>query len=240
MNDITETAAGATANGKVIIAGTGRAGTTVLVRALSKLGADTGFGGDERGTFVESARAGFERNPLAADAPRIVKNPAFSDRIGPLLDAGELAVEHVIVPMRDLEIATASRLRVSDYGARRGVPGGVFGTRKATDQRQVLADNFYQLVWACVRHDVPMTFLEFPRFAIDADYLHAAVGWLTPDRTVDEYRTVLGELVDESLITETPLSIDEQRKLRRRSLRYTIIGRPQAHLRARFGRAKRP
>ncbi len=217
---------------KVIIAGTGRAGTTVLVRSLSKLGADTGFSGDEKGKFVESARAGFERNPLAADAPRVVKNPAFSDRLGDLIDDGSLRVEHIVIPMRDIEIATASRLRVSDYGARRGVPGGVFGTRKASDQRQVLAENFYSLVWAAVRHDIPMTYLEFPRFVRDADYLHTALGWLTPDRSVDDFRRVLADLVDDSLITQAPLSADEQRKLRRGTLRYTLLGRPSAHLRA--------
>lgn len=224
---------------KVIIAGTGRAGTTLLVRVLSRLGADTGYSGDEKGKYVASARAGFERNPLAVDAPRIVKNPAISDRLGELIERGELEVEHVIAPMRDLDIATASRIRVSHYGARRGVPGGVFGTRKATDQRWVLAETFYQLVWACTRTNTPLTLLEFPRFTHDALYLYAAVGWLTPDKTVADYESALAELVDASLITEAPLSREEERRLRSGSWRYSLVGRPRAHWRALKKRMRR-
>jgi hypothetical protein len=223
---------------KVIIAGTGRAGTTLLVRVLSRLGADTGFTGDEKGKYVPTARAGFERNPLHPGAPRVVKNPALSDTLGSLLDSGALVVEHVVIPMRDVDVAAASRLRVSQYGARRGVAGGMVGTRRASQQRWTLTDSLYQLVWACVRHDVPMTFLEFPRFAADAEYLHGQLAWLVPDCTVADVRAALDELADPSLITEAPLSDDERRKLVGGAARYFVWTAPVAKIRARLGRGR--
>ncbi len=222
---------------KVVIAGTGRAGTTLLVQVLTALGADTGFTGEERAKLVARARAGFERNILAPDAPRIVKNPALSVRLGPLLDEGRLAVEHVIVPIRDLDVAAASRIRVSDYGDRRGVAGGMWGSRDARRQRAFLADASYQLVWTCARHDIPVTFLAFPRFARDAQYLYRQLTWLIPDRTVADVQAALDQLADPSLITEMPMSDAEWRQVRRRAPRYYLWTLPVSKARALWARA---
>src|SRR4051812_2282217 len=88
---------------KIVITGTGRAGTTLLVQILTDLGFDTGFKLDAR--INEDARAGLERDILHPNAPRIVKDPGLSRRLRGYLAEGTVAVEHVIVPMRDLDVA---------------------------------------------------------------------------------------------------------------------------------------
>ena len=48
--------------GRILISGTGRAGTTFLVQLLTELGLDTGYSDPERVamTYSEQARAGLE------------------------------------------------------------------------------------------------------------------------------------------------------------------------------------
>ncbi|MFM8971038.1 MAG: hypothetical protein ACKOOG_00035, partial [Actinomycetota bacterium] len=98
-------------DGHVVITGTGRAGTTLLVGILTDLGMDTGYQpGDEPSA---STKGGMERNLLAPDAPHIVKSPDLSRRLDGILSEGAAVVDHVIIPMRDLDVATASRVRAT-------------------------------------------------------------------------------------------------------------------------------
>src|SRR3954468_18928156 len=99
---------------KIVIAGTGRAGTTLLVQVLTDLGFDTGFRANPNIEY--EARAGLERNIRSADAPRVVKAPGLSLELDDLVVRGEVELEHVIIPVRDLDVVSASRVRASGYG----------------------------------------------------------------------------------------------------------------------------
>ena len=62
---------------KVIITGTGRAGTTFLVRLLTELGLDTGYTRRNWSRdYFTHCDAGLEHDLAGPDAPYIVKNPA--------------------------------------------------------------------------------------------------------------------------------------------------------------------
>lgn len=161
---------------KIVITGTGRAGTTFLVRLLSELGQPTGYTRENwRRDYFDCSSAGLEHEIVDPDAPYIVKNPELSATLPHLLDAGDVVVDHAIVPVRDLEQATLSRVHV---GGRAGeIPGGLIGTDSPREQAAVLAERFHRLVNALVAHEVPHTFLAFPRFVQDVDY---AYGKLAP------------------------------------------------------------
>ena len=63
---------------KVIITGTGRAGTTFLVRLLTELGLETGISRKNwHKKFYPACNAGLEHNLLDPETPYIVKNPAL-------------------------------------------------------------------------------------------------------------------------------------------------------------------
>ena len=194
-------------DGKVIIAGTGRAGTTLLVQILTDLGADTGFGPDAR--IDPGARAGLEKNVLAPNAPRVVKSPRLSTTLRPLLEEGAVRVDHVLIPMRDLDVAAASRIRVAGYGSRLSAWGGFWGTKRASRQRDALAGVLYELVYTIAVFDLPHTFLVFPRFAEDPEYAYRKLSFLCPERTPDDFRRVIESRVDHTLIHETPLDRSE-------------------------------
>lgn len=192
---------------KVIITGTGRAGTTLLVAMLSDLGADTGY---RAGIAADTRAGGLETIITRPDAPRIVKAPGLSTRLRSLLESGAVEIEHAIIPMRDLDIASASRARVAGYGRYLGVRGGFTGTRSASRQRDVLAHMIYELVFTLTTFDIPYTFLAFPRFSYDWQYTYEKLGFLVPDKSVNDFRRVVEARYDATKIREEPLSTGER------------------------------
>jgi hypothetical protein len=96
----------------------------------------------------------------------------------------ELAVDVVILPVRDLRDAVTSRLiqeksRVIEgmpdhfafadaYGV---VPGGSIYSLEPLDLERILATGFYRVVQWALRNDLPVALLDFPRLVNDGSYL---------------------------------------------------------------------
>jgi hypothetical protein len=195
-------------DGKIIIAGTGRAGTTLLMALLSDLGLDTGY---RPGVPFNGISGGLETElDSGRETPRIVKSPGLSTRLGRLLDEQLVRVDHVIVPMRDLDVAAASRVRVAGYGRFLGVPGGFTGTRSASRQRLVLANMLAELIWTITRYDLPHTFLEFPQFSHDWEYTHSKLGFLAPQLGAEDFKRVIEARYDAREIRQEPLTSRER------------------------------
>lgn len=195
---------------KVIITGTGRAGTTLLVQVLTDLGLDTGFSPDHR--VDERINAGLEFRIESPNAPRIVKDPNLSRRLGGLLDRGAVEIEHVIIPVRDLDVAVASRVRNTKYGSNLHTFGGLFGTARATRQREALALLFYELLYTVTRYDLPHTLLLFPRFTEDWEYTYEKLSFLDRSIPAERWKEVLAARVDRELIHEQALTSQEKAK----------------------------
>ncbi len=96
------------------IAGTGRAGTTFLVRYLTELGLDTTLSRNPAAEEDDNANAGLEEPPHILDHPSlpyVVKSPWLYLVIDELLERGNFNADAVIIPVRDLGDAAASRYR---------------------------------------------------------------------------------------------------------------------------------
>lgn len=192
---------------KVLITGTGRAGTTLLVQVLTDLGMDTGVPPDA--TIDPRASAGLELPITDPNGPRFVKSPLVIPRLGALLDDGIVRLEHVIVPIRDLDVAAASRVRLTKYGTNLRTWGGLMGTVRATRQREALAMLEYELLYTIARHQLDHTLLLFPKFAHDWEYTYRQLGFLDPSVAPELWRDALQGRVQPNLIHETPLSRSE-------------------------------
>jgi hypothetical protein len=219
---------------KIVITGTGRAGTTLLVQILTDLGLDTGFAPDA--AIDDGVNAGLETGIEAPDSPRIVKNPNLSRRLGELLDAGKVTIEHVIIPVRDLDVAAASRVRNTGYGADLHTFGGLFGTARATHQREALALLFYELMFTVTRYDLPHTLLLFPRFAEDWRYLHEKLAFLAPEVPAARWSDALARRARPELIHEEGLSSTERAKTYAGTFYNRAIARPARGVRRLLGR----
>jgi SAM-dependent methyltransferase len=166
-----------TASGPILISGTGRAGTTVMVQILTWLGLDTGFTLEQALTEIDSvSRGGLERRLFESDLPTFVKSPYGASEVESFLASGSL-LRLAIVPIRNLTEAAESRRQVSKKAEQRGqdpfsAAGGLYGTGALEDQEAALAMNFYQLLETLVKHDVPIVFVSFPRFLLEPEYFY--------------------------------------------------------------------
>lgn len=164
--------------GKIIITGPGRAGTSFLVCLLTRLGEDTGFEpGNE--PFVDRFRAGCEHNiilhlidgdvtrEILQKSPRVLKSPDWSFALKGLIKCGWIAVDHVFIPFRDFEESARSRLEVGlDWMAR---PDGTLEER-IEDQANIHGLAFGRALEACLVSGTPYTVMHFPRLVEDEGY----------------------------------------------------------------------
>ena len=207
---------------KIVITGTGRAGTTLLVSVLTHLGLDTGEADGKLSGVDARTRGGLESLLDSPDAPRIVKDTTLPFRLGKLLEAGTVSVSHVIVPIRSLDLAAASRVRGSNYGRNIFARGGLWGTVNPVKQRDALAVMLYELMFTIAKYELPHTLLEFPRFTTDWEYTHRALSFLTPGRSATDFRDALAAVVRTDLIHEEPLDANERWRARRHSIRLKL------------------
>lgn len=160
-----------------LISGTGRAGTTFLIQLLGRLGLDIGFQNPAQ-EIAPHCQAGLEWELSDPAAPYVVKNPRLCDELDGLMNRGDIAIDHILIPIRDLYSAAESRRAVvRRVGAEPGdrVIGGTWPGTAFHGQEELLAMKFFSLMRAVVRHNIPHSLLEFPRLALDRDYLFREV-----------------------------------------------------------------
>jgi hypothetical protein len=219
---------------KIVITGTGRAGTTLLVQILTELGLDTGFDEGRLTPILYRARAGLECRVDDPDAPTFVKDMTLGFRMREILESGDHPIRHVILPTRELDVAVASRVRTADYGRRPFGKGALTGTLHATRQKRVLQRMRNEIIGALDEFGIPYTTLEFPRFATDAAYTYEALSRFAPDATLADFEAALGKHVRADLIHETSLSSRERWRTRATTAWMTVVRYPIAAVRRRI------
>ncbi len=206
-----------------MIAGTGRAGTSFLVRFLDRCGLDTASSTD---FFDIRSRAGPEHNLFDDNVPYVVKDPWFFTYCDEV-DPGAIAIDALLVPVRELMAASTSRILqerialaegprthgpASDVSS--GVTAGVVYSLDPVDEARILAVGFHRLIhWATV-HEVPLFLLEFPRIVNDREYLVETLWpWLGAHCNKEEARAAFSVVADPLLVrVETPRGSDVARR----------------------------
>ena len=183
----------------LIIAGTGRAGTSFLVRYLTELGLDTTLSrhGDRADWDVE-ANAGLESPLVFGDnLPYVVKSPWISEYIDQILGEKRFKIDAFVVPVRDLVEAATSRVVLEQRSIHQHNPwmadrldrtwetyghtaGGLVYSLNPLDQARLLAVQFHRLVLKASEAGVPIVFPVFPRIATDWEYLHKCLRPILP------------------------------------------------------------
>jgi hypothetical protein len=180
-------------SGHILITGTGRAGTTLLVRYFAALGFDTGFAADEAVDTISNA--GLERLPDGSVLPYVIKSPYYASSLGAIIDRRALTIKCCIVPVRRLFDAAESRRRVRHEAERAGrdpggQPGTIVGTTNPAEQENALAAQLYELIEACARHATPLHLLHFPTFAESHAHLYAGLRPILDEHGVAEAESV--------------------------------------------------
>ncbi len=166
----------------VLVTGAGRSGTTFLMALLTELGLDTGFSRTDAENVHPISHAGLERDLRDPSCPYIVKTILFPNMAAQVLADRTLKLDHVIIPMRTLTDAAASRSRVSAAARAEGLtgkaPGGLWTAPNYAEQINASARTFYNMMHVLAEHETPITLLAFPRLALDAAYLYEKLAFL--------------------------------------------------------------
>jgi len=168
----------------IVITGTGRAGTSCLVELFDACGFETNRSKLE---YFPEARAGLETDLSSPDAPEVVKAPYLSFALADLIRWGfdPQRVRVIIIPLRELDDAVASRLeRFESSGL--DAPGGLWGNERPSRQKAVLAEAEHGLLVTAGRHNIPVVLLDFPGFVTDADQAWAGLGPVFSERVTRE------------------------------------------------------
>ena len=180
-----------------MISGTGRAGTTFLVRLLGELGEDTGFLNPEQ-SIDPISHAGLEVDLLTVPMPRVVKSPFACEKLAVVLEKRLYRVEHCLVPMRDLYSVAESRRRISRIHGNlnaNAVRGGIWDTDRPDEQENELAHKFYHLMLTLARYNIPLTLLDFPRLVNDSEYLWTCLSPVFPKIGKSDFSSAFKDLV---------------------------------------------
>lgn len=188
----------------LIIAGTGRAGTSLLVSLLGELGLDTG---QDHLRYYPEANAGWEVILPDPHAPYVVKDH-FLD-LSQLFQRGDLhpnAIDALLIPIRNLDQAALSRkYRSANSLLPNRTPGGLIGTRNPWRQRAVLATRVYRQIEAAAEYEVPVTLMAYPRFALDVDYAYRHLAPLVGVCDPHTFAAAWRKTVDPSLVRDQHL-----------------------------------
>ena len=174
----------------IVITGTGRSGTTFLIELLTQLGLETGFNASDIDIVSKKntiARAGLEYDIRLPDCPFIVKSPWFCDHADEVIARDDVVIQHVFIPIRDLNAAAESRRHVARENISnlslikrlkylinpREFDGGLVRTKSKSPgvQEGILLKKIYNLMLALSDNSLPMTFMRYPRIVKDCPYL---------------------------------------------------------------------
>jgi hypothetical protein len=153
---------------KILVTGTGRAGTTLLMKLFTDLGLNTGF---EKSNIDKFPNEGLENLNLNNDI-LIHKAPHFSLNIESINDRFDL--KHIIIPIRNLNDAASSRGRMGKSGSN----GGLWGANSIDGQKKYNSELIYNLIEVISRSNIPFTFIHFPSFTQDSSVLLSKLDWL--------------------------------------------------------------
>lgn len=184
----------------MVITGTGRTGTSFLVQLLTRLGLDTGFELNELDSKLDPiGRAGFESNIRDKDAAYVVKSPNIANYIQEILEDPEIELDLVIVPIRDIDKATESRVNVSKenlkqggilkqmFGSKRGHSGGMWKTSSIEKQQLILLRTLSNVLVECVKHDQALALIHYPKLMNEPIYLFRKLRPILGDISEEEF-----------------------------------------------------
>lgn len=163
---------------KILISGTGRCGTTFLMKLFSFLGFDTGYTKQTYKSQINSiSKSGMETKLKTPH--RIVKNPAFiEEQYLKHIIQNNIPVQYFIIPIRNYSESAESRSKL---------PRASGGLWNATDQKT--QEEFYNKLMStfllyATKHDFNVIYIDFQRMISNKKYLYDKLLPVLKEKTI--------------------------------------------------------
>ena len=174
---------------KVLITGTGRCGTTFLIKLFSFLGFNTGYNQDNYKPYIISnCNSGMERN--YKDNYYILKNPTFMSDIEKIIQDKSITIKNVIIPIRDLNISAKSRVK-HGYDA-----GGLWCANDKLSQINFYKNILTNYIFISTKYDINTIFIDFDRMINDKTYLFYKLKIILDEKNIglDDFSLIYDEV----------------------------------------------
>lgn len=150
---------------KIYITGTGRCGTTFLIKLFSFLEYNTGFTDNNYDQFIfKNCNAGMEKD--YSDNYYVIKNPSILDNIEMIVNDPTIIIKSVILPIRQYSNSAKSRVSLG-----LGECGGLWNATNEDEQVQFYNKIMANYIYIMTKYDINTIFLDFDKMVNDKHYL---------------------------------------------------------------------
>lgn len=163
---------------KILITGTGRCGTTFLIKLFSFLDFNTGYNRDNYKLSISTnCNSGMEKN--YKDNYYIVKNPTFMMNIENIITDKSIILKTVIVPIRDLHMSASSRARHQHKC------GGLWNAKNELSQIDFYKNILTNFICIITKYDITTIFIDFDKMINDKLYLFNKLKNILDEKNID-------------------------------------------------------
>jgi hypothetical protein len=166
------------ANQKIYITGTGRCGTTFLIKLFTFLGYNTGYTKKNFQRFIfKNCNSGMER--LYHASPYVIKNPNILCDIETIINDKRVSIKTVVIPIRDYKLSASSRQK---HGTG---PGGLIeGAQNEDEQLAIYNKLMANYVYIMTKYDINTIFIDFDRMVNDKMYLFTKLKSIMDEKNI--------------------------------------------------------
>lgn len=174
---------------KILITGTGRCGTTFLIKLFTFLDFDTGFTKSNYKKYIYSnCNAGMEKSYITNHY--IIKNPTFMSDIEDIINDKRIKIKTVILPIRDLEKSAMSRV------THQNECGGLWNATDKVSQINYYNEIISNYIYISTKYDINTIFINFDNMINDKKYLFNKIKNILDERSIsfDMFSSIYDEV----------------------------------------------
>lgn len=163
---------------KILITGTGRCGTTFLIKLFSFLDFHTGYNRNNYKLSISSnCNSGMERN--YKDNYYILKNPTFISNIENIVKDKSIIIKNIIIPIRDLKKSAESRVKHGNAN------GGLWNANDELSQIDFYKDILTNYIFISTKYNINTIFIDFDKMINDKTYLFNKLKSILDEKNID-------------------------------------------------------
>ena len=174
---------------KIFITGTGRSGTTFLIKLFTFLGYDTGFNKENYTEHIfTNCNSGMETQ--YKDNFYILKNPTFIDDIEKIVEDKDVIIKLVIIPIRDYKLSAISRVNHNNNN------GGLWNATDECTQIEFYRKIISNYIYYMTKYDINSLFINFDKMIHDKSYLFHKLKNIMDEKNIsfDTFSSVYDEV----------------------------------------------
>ena len=180
---------------KILITGTGRCGTTFLIKLFSFLDFNTGYNRNNyKLSIFTNCNSGMERS--YKDNYNILKNPNFMKDIEKIAKDKSIKIKNIIIPIREFKMSAKSRVKHKN-GA-----GGLLNAKDELSQIEYYKNIFINYMFISTKYDINTIFIDFDKMINDKTYLFNKLKNILDEKNIDLEK--FSRVYDEVTITSKP------------------------------------